>query len=617
MKLLINRRRARGLISAGAVVALLGAAGLAPSVLQVNIAAPTAAVGPAQTVTDSTPPVPRLDLNPGPTGVAPMEITADGSGTTDNVMVTSYEFSWGDGSGTGPEPESTATHTYATPGEYTITLTASDSRRNVSTATRTVTVTDTPTDPAGDQAPTAALRVASTGHASALSTELDARASTDDLGISDYRFAFGDGQRTDFQPAAMVTHVYRQAGTYTVTLTVRDTGGHEQTDTASVTVPAASGTSQAAANGPDTIANAATVTQPTTVSITFDDTFAEQVGAANVLAQYGMKGTFYVNSPRIGSSNSLYMSRAQANGIAAQGHEIAGHTLTHVDLPTVSSAEAKRQICDDRTALTGMGYRVTSFAYPFGSTSSAVKQLVQSCGYSSARGVGDLRSPGYGCLSCATADSIPPVDRWQIKTNQSVQSDTTVAMLQTYVTQAENDRGGWVPLLFHHICSGCASNAMSLQNFTTFIDWLSKRPSTTQVRTVDSVISGTTSTPTPTQTPTPTATPTPTPTATPTGTPTTPARSVTVGSQTRALSGTNIYRATDNLVLYTPAKGARTGTNVYGTEVSVVNGVVTRVETSVGNMAIPTNGYVLSGHGTSNTWLRTYAKVGTTVRLNY
>ncbi len=34
-------------------------------------------------------------------------------------------------------------------------------------------------------------------------------------------------------------------------------------------------------------------------------------------------------------------------------------------------------------------------------------------------------------------------------------------------------------------------------------------------------------------------------------------------------------------------------------------------------MAIPANGYVLSGHGTSNTWLRTYAKVGTRVTLRY
>ena len=40
-----------------------------------------------------------------------------------------------------------------------------------------------------------------------------------------------------------------------------------------------------------------------------------------------------------------------------------------------------------------------------------------------------------------------------------------------------------------------------------------------------------------------------------------------------------------------------TGTNQYGTEVAVVNGVVT-------------------GHGESGTWLRTYATVGTRITLS-
>ena len=49
---------------------------------------------------------------------------------------------------------------------------------------------------------------------------------------------------------------------------------------------------------------------------------------------------------------------------------------------------------------------------------------------------------------------------------------------------------------------------------------------------------------------------------------------------------------------------------------AVVDGKVTQVQTSVGNMAIPSNGYVLSGHGTSNTWLKNNAKVGSVVTLS-
>ncbi len=48
--------------------------------------------------------------------------------------------------------------------------------------------------------------------------------------------------------------------------------------------------------------------------------------------------------------------------------------------------------------------------------------------------------------------------------------------------------------------------------------------------------------------------------------------------------------------LYTPAYGKTTGTNVYGCELVVVDGVVTKVTNGVGNNEIPENGYVISIH---------------------
>ncbi|KQX75835.1 lysyl oxidase family protein [Aeromicrobium sp. Root472D3] len=90
---------------------------------------------------------------------------------------------------------------------------------------------------------------------------------------------------------------------------------------------------------------------------------------------------------------------------------------------------------------------------------------------------------------------------------------------------------------------------------------------------------------------------------------------VTIGGQSHALSGTDVRRSSGYLVRYTPAFGARTGTNAYGFEAAVVNGVVTTVADGVGNMAIPANGYVLSGHGESRTWLRARATVGTAVTV--
>jgi hypothetical protein len=94
---------------------------------------------------------------------------------------------------------------------------------------------------------------------------------------------------------------------------------------------------------------------------------------------------------------------------------------------------------------------------------------------------------------------------------------------------------------------------------------------------------------------------------------------VKIGTATRPLTGTNIARATNALVRYTPAFGTSTKTNQWGAEVTVVGGKVTafvnRTTSGAPAATIPTNGYILSGHGTARDWLAAYAKIGSTVML--
>ena len=90
----------------------------------------------------------------------------------------------------------------------------------------------------------------------------------------------------------------------------------------------------------------------------------------------------------------------------------------------------------------------------------------------------------------------------------------------------------------------------------------------------------------------------------------------TIGGQVHIIDGTNINRTTNTLIRYTPAKGLTTGTNAFGFEAAVVNNVVVTTQNGIGNMPIPTNGYVLSGHGTSRSWLAVYATVGATVTVS-
>ena len=136
-------------------------------------------------------------------------------------------------------------------------------------------------------------------------------------------------------------------------------------------------------------ANAAIGPQ-TVVSLTFDDSNANQLAAAATMNSVNLDGTFYTNSGFIGAQN--YLTRANLNTLKANGHEIGGHTVNHPDLPTIPAAEATRQICNDRNTLLSWGFAVRSFAYPFANSTPEVETLAKNCGYNSARMLGDIRS---------------------------------------------------------------------------------------------------------------------------------------------------------------------------------------------------------------------------------
>jgi peptidoglycan/xylan/chitin deacetylase (PgdA/CDA1 family) len=199
------------------------------------------------------------------------------------------------------------------------------------------------------------------------------------------------------------------------------------------------------------------------VSLTFDDTLADHQVAVDLLDERGMRATFYVNSKRVDRTG--YLSAAQLTGWQEQGHEIAGHTIDHVNLADVAEVdpeEARRQICDDREALVGFGFSSsTSFAYPFGATSDVVEQIASECGYTSARGVGGRSNP------------VPPPDPLNLLSAPPVDPETTLEDLQANVADAETE-GGWVPIVFHHVCDGCSTNAISPDTLAAFLDWLAE-----------------------------------------------------------------------------------------------------------------------------------------------
>jgi parallel beta-helix repeat protein len=226
-----------------------------------------------QTVTASgdSPPNAILSVTPH-SGTAPLQVSADASGSTDTDAwpIATYSFDWGDGSnGTGAQAGATATHTYQGAGTYTVKVTVTDTNGLSSTATSTVTVD------ANDSPPVAALTVTPASGKVGVSVSADASSSTDGdaFPIASYRFSWGDGSgATGPQALPTASHTYSAAGTYTVTVTVTDTADESSTATRTVTVT----------DDPPAAAIAAIPVSPSQLAVTADASASSDTDATGI-----------------------------------------------------------------------------------------------------------------------------------------------------------------------------------------------------------------------------------------------------------------------------------------------------------------------------------------------
>ncbi|WP_161569337.1 PKD domain-containing protein [Halapricum salinum] len=172
------------------------------------------------TVGDQT--APTAEAGPDRTVEVGSTVSVDGSGSSDDVGIDSYQWNFGDGSAASGV---TASQAYDQPGTYTVTLTVTDGAGNTDTDTLTVTVEDR-TAPTAEAGPDRTVEVGST-------VSVDGSGSSDNVGIDSYQWSFEDGTSAAGETAG---HAYDEAGTYTVTLTATDSAGNTDTDTLTVTV---------------------------------------------------------------------------------------------------------------------------------------------------------------------------------------------------------------------------------------------------------------------------------------------------------------------------------------------------------------------------------------------
>jgi peptidoglycan/xylan/chitin deacetylase (PgdA/CDA1 family) len=126
--------------------------------------------------------------------------------------------------------------------------------------------------------------------------------------------------------------------------------------------------------------------------LTFDDGYldAHEV-VAPMLDERGVPGVFFLTGGRLGGRLDTWagplplMTAAHASDLARRGHEIGGHSMTHVQLTRIDPPAADREIAGCKAVLEEVtGMPVTSFAYPKGQHDAVVRDLVARAGFSTA-----------------------------------------------------------------------------------------------------------------------------------------------------------------------------------------------------------------------------------------
>ncbi len=126
--------------------------------------------------------------------------------------------------------------------------------------------------------------------------------------------------------------------------------------------------------------------------VTFDDGYADNFEhALPVLEQCGIKATFFVVSGFLGKTCPTFagpipmMEAGQVRELAAMGHEIGSHTVSHRLLAALPHRTATMEMELSKKTLEDMlGEEVSSLAYPKGSYDRGMEETAERLGYRTA-----------------------------------------------------------------------------------------------------------------------------------------------------------------------------------------------------------------------------------------
>lgn len=200
------------------------------------------------------------------------------------------------------------------------------------------------------------------------------------------------------------------------------------------------------------------------VAFTFDDfPLSAARNAAPALEDGGMAGTFYFADGLAGrrENDQPIAGPEIAMVLAAHGHEIGGHTSSHLDVQAASGPELHRDIAaNDEAISTLTGYRPVSFAYPFGIVSLRTK-LALMRRYAGLRGI----MPGInrGCIDLA-----------HLRAQELYDATSSLDTIGAQLDDLER-RGGWLIFYTHDVRARPSSIGCSPRYFARVLDLVRRR----------------------------------------------------------------------------------------------------------------------------------------------
>lgn len=125
------------------------------------------------------------------------------------------------------------------------------------------------------------------------------------------------------------------------------------------------------------------------LTFSYDDGQAFDKKLIQIFNTYGMKGTFHLNSGKLGINNGHdnYVKAEEVASVYA-GHEVAVHGVEHRNLPTLTRHQMVLELEEDRKALEELtGGMVQGMSYAFGSYNEEIMEVIKTLGIKYSRTV--------------------------------------------------------------------------------------------------------------------------------------------------------------------------------------------------------------------------------------